>query len=140
MRKLFTGLLIAAALAPAVAHGGGAVDDCCACLANPHATTQQLADPVEALFCVHAVGTPRFDAAVAHCEGLLGGYVVCVPKIDGPGQSCPVILLEDENIACPVTAGVPAMGHSALAGLAALLAGGAMVRLRRRRGRTSPSS
>ena len=137
MRKLFTGLLMVAALAPAVAHGGGVVNDCCACLDLPGATTQQVADPIAALFCANAVGAPQFAAIEARCEALPAGYLVCVPRSEGPGQSCPALLLENESIACPPAAGVPALGHPALTGLAALLAGGAMIGLRRRRANRS---
>ncbi|MGH7790275.1 MAG: hypothetical protein ACRERC_25630, partial [Candidatus Binatia bacterium] len=108
------------------------VNDCCACLDTPAATTQQTADPIAAVFCAQAVGTPQFDAITARCEALPGGYLVCVPKSAGLGQSCQEILLVNESIACPSDAGVPALGHPALASLAALLAGGAMIGLRRR--------
>lgn len=134
MRRLLTGLLVAATLAP-VAARAGMVDTCCACIPEiAPATTQQIADPTTAFFCAHVTDPAQALAFETRCSALPDAGLSCRKTID-PEVDCRALLLAEDMIACPADAGVPALGYPGLAGLAALLAGGALVGLRRRRGR-----
>lgn len=132
MRRLLIGLLVAAALAP-VAARGGMVDTCCACVPDlAPGTTQQVAAPTPAFFCAHITDPAQSLAFETRCGDLPNAGQLCRKTVD-PEVDCRALLLAEDAIACPAVAGVPALGHPALAGLAALLAGGALVGLRRRR-------
>lgn len=134
MRRLLIGFLVAAVLAP-VAARGGEPDLCCACVPDiAPVATAQLVDPTTAFFCAHITEPAQSLAFETRCGDLPDAGQLC-RKTGDPEVDCRALLLEEDSIACPADAGVPALGHPALAGLAALLAGGALVGLRRRRSR-----
>jgi hypothetical protein len=119
-------LLVASLLLPLCAAEAAYVDSCCACVPEVEATPET----IPALFCGFfqagqiPAATQECDAHDTHQLYVLSCYSSASPS------GCRAVLAE-QSIACPSPAGAPAAAPWALAALAALLAGGGAVILRR---------
>jgi hypothetical protein len=120
------GLLAIALVRPAYAEI--AVPGCCACLIHDHDQA------LPALFCASPNSEAELIAAEDRCEGIPAAQLLCLEQTHASTEvtaQC-VEQLRGEGINCPAGPRAPALGNTALAGLAGLLAMLGASNLRRR--------